>query len=93
MEVHSPMKDPKRKDSAKSVSDMKRGSAGSTSEGINSPKVNKKFIENWRHACDRTKDRTKELLKKWRTLPNEPGYETDQSEDEGKGWSEHVWSK
>lgn len=66
-----------------------------------SPKVPRKFINNWKQACDRTKDRTKELLKKWRTLP-EPG-QTEQevsvtsgSEEGGavssSGWSEHVWS-
>lgn len=84
----------RRKDSTKSIAanDVKRGSA-SSHEGEASPRVNKKFIENWRHACDRTRDRTKELLKKWRNPP-EPDVESDSAaEDESKGWSEHIWSK
>ncbi|KAK5639237.1 hypothetical protein RI129_011729 [Pyrocoelia pectoralis] len=34
-----------------------------------SSKVPHKFIANWKQACDRTRDRTRDLLKRWRTLP------------------------
>lgn len=38
-------------------------------------KIPHKFITNWRLACDRTKDRTKELLKRWKTLSEFEGIE------------------
>lgn len=67
-------------------------------------KVPHKIIANWRQACDRTRDRTRDLLKRWRTLPEFEGGENDPSkknEEEGEsksahaesGWSVHVWSK
>ncbi|KAL1493231.1 hypothetical protein ABEB36_011323 [Hypothenemus hampei] len=64
-------------------------------------KVPHKIIANWRSACDKTKDKTKDLLKRWRTLPE---IETDNvlkrsecSEDKTEtphesGWSVHVWT-
>lgn len=67
-------------------------------------KVPHKFIANWKSACDRTKDRTKDLLKRWRTLP-EIEIEAEKLEEcrdkknsestpqESCGWSVHVWSK
>lgn len=66
------------------------------------PKIPHKFIANWRQACDRTRDRTRELLKRWKTLPEFEGVEniTDMSKQKGEetpgdktGWSVHVWSK
>lgn len=63
-------------------------------------KVPHKFITNWRQACDRTRDRTRDLLKRWRTLPEFEGSENDKkvlekkdSQTEKCGWSVHVWSK
>lgn len=65
-------------------------------------KVPHKFITNWRQACDRTKDKTKDLLKRWRTLPeietdvgkrSDTLSEKDDSHIESCGWSVHVWSK
>lgn len=67
-------------------------------------KIPHKFITNWRLACDRTKDRTKELLKRWKTLSEFEGIEHvhhGEKEIEKKecqtndksGWSVHVWSK
>lgn len=63
-------------------------------------KVPHKIISNWRQACDRTRDRTRDLLKRWRTLPefeagengaeNKNGHKDVQAES---GWSVHVWSK
>ncbi|XP_045517930.1 uncharacterized protein LOC123710209 [Pieris brassicae] len=60
-----------------------------------SPKVPRKYFTNWKQACDKTKDKTKELLKRWKTLPegeaaqmSEPGH----SEEEKHGWSVHVWT-
>ncbi|XP_044257265.1 uncharacterized protein LOC123006670 [Tribolium madens] len=62
-------------------------------------KVPHKFIANWRQACDKTKDKTKDLLKRWRTLPeietentkkNEEIVEKDEHSD--SGWSVHVWT-
>ncbi|EFA12043.2 uncharacterized protein LOC103314771 isoform X1 [Tribolium castaneum] len=61
-------------------------------------KVPHKFIANWRQACDRTKDKTKDLLKRWRTLPeietekgkNDENVEKDEHSD--SGWSVHVWT-
>lgn len=66
-------------------------------------KVPHKIIANWRQACDRTRDRTRDLLKRWRTLPEFEGGENDSSKKNGEGesksvhaesgWSVHVWSK
>lgn len=67
-------------------------------------KVPNKIIANWRQACDRTKDRTRDLLKRWRTLPEFEGAENDPTKKiavgENKdtphaesGWSVHVWSE
>ncbi|RZC40587.1 uncharacterized protein BDFB_008160, partial [Asbolus verrucosus] len=65
-------------------------------------KVPHKFIANWRQACDRTKDKTKDLLKRWRTLPEietenaakKPDGTVDKEEGhiESCGWSVHVWT-
>lgn len=41
-------------------------------------KIPHKFITNWRLACDRTKDRTRELLKRWKTLSEFEGIEQAQ---------------
>lgn len=65
-------------------------------------KVPSKIIANWRLACDRTRDRTRDLLKKWKTLPDEPGEPNEnkkrldslgKTEPESCGWSVHVWSE
>lgn len=66
-------------------------------------KVPHKIIANWRQACDRTKDKTKDLLKRWRTLPEIEAenamkksgidMEKEESQTESCGWSVHVWSK
>lgn len=66
-------------------------------------KVPHKIIANWRQACDRTRDRTRDLLKRWRTLPEFEGAENDPAKKNGvdgtknghaeSGWSVHVWSK
>ena len=63
----------------------------------NALKVPRKFITNWRQACDRTRDRTKDLLKRWRTTSSN----IDElavapvvaPELEQPGWSVHVWSE
>ncbi|XP_072933339.1 uncharacterized protein [Epargyreus clarus] len=63
-----------------------------------SPKVSRKYFTNWKQACDKTKDKTKELLKRWRTLPEAEASEgqmqsTPQGdEDKHHGWSVHVWT-
>ncbi|KYN30199.1 PREDICTED: uncharacterized protein LOC108758352 [Trachymyrmex cornetzi] len=62
----------------------------------NALKVPRKFITNWRQACDRTRDRTKDLLKRWRTTSSN----VDElavapvvaPELEQPGWSVHVWT-
>ncbi|KOB77064.1 Uncharacterized protein OBRU01_04591 [Operophtera brumata] len=41
----------------------------SKTASVTSPKVSRKYFTNWKQACDKTKDKTKELLKRWRTLP------------------------
>lgn len=62
-----------------------------------SAKVPHKFIANWKQACDRTRDRTRDLLKRWRTLPEcEENAKTAEKSDVPEdrcGWSVHVWSK
>jgi hypothetical protein len=79
-------------------------SRGAGSEQEVSPRVPRKFIANWRQACDRTKDRTKELLKRWRTLPESEianaaatarAHHQQQQQQQGKdhGWSVHVWGE
>lgn len=71
-------------------------------------KIPHKFITNWRLACDRTKDRTRELLKRWKTLSEFEGIENahahahaaakekekiENQNNDKSGWSVHVWSK
>lgn len=63
-------------------------------------KVPHKIISNWRQACDRTRDRTRDLLKRWRTLPEFEAGENGAGKKNGhkdvqaeSGWSVHVWSK
>lgn len=65
-------------------------------------KVPHKIIANWRQACDRTRDRTRDLLKRWRTLPEFEAAESGPNKKIGEGeekcvqaesgWSVHVWS-
>lgn len=62
-------------------------------------KVPRKFITNWRQACDRTRDRTKDLLKRWRTtasnvdeLAAAPSVVPTEALEQ-PGWSVHVWSE
>ncbi|PSN42017.1 hypothetical protein C0J52_08246 [Blattella germanica] len=74
--------------------ETQRGSVVEHPDGT--PRIPRKFITNWRQACDRTKDRTKELLKRWRTLPeseiaNAAAVARAQHEKE-HGWSVHVWA-
>ncbi|KAF5303887.1 hypothetical protein FQR65_LT08081 [Abscondita terminalis] len=61
-----------------------------------SSKVPHKFIANWKQACDRTRDRTRDLLKRWRTLPEceENAKDSDKcsTSGDGCGWSVHVWT-
>ncbi|XP_067004634.2 uncharacterized protein [Anabrus simplex] len=68
---------------------------------LGSPHIPRKFINNWRQACDRTRDRTKELLKRWRTMPEsethdpeqeKDGQEQEHSDHKDHGWSVHVWA-
>ncbi|XP_043581284.1 uncharacterized protein LOC122567124 [Bombus pyrosoma] len=76
-----------------------RSSAGSQELGLeenNALKVPRKFIANWRQACDRTRDRTKDLLKRWRTVStnvdeivNDP---VSNKQLEHPSWSVHVWT-
>lgn len=89
-------KDLKFKDN-KSVKEMIERQDSRSS--IHSPKVPRKYFTNWRHACDKTKDRTKELLKRWRTLPESDDHPEDEEhssgdkeQSKGHGWSVHVWS-
>uniref|UniRef100_A0AAR5PHJ8 EF-hand domain-containing protein n=1 Tax=Dendroctonus ponderosae TaxID=77166 RepID=A0AAR5PHJ8_DENPD len=64
-------------------------------------KVPHKIIANWRSACDKTKDKTKDLLKRWRTLPEIETEGVDKSSSDAEvqkenrnesGWSVHVWT-
>lgn len=80
--------------------DRSRSSAGSQELGLeesNALKVPRKFIANWRQACDRTRDRTKDLLKRWRTVSTNVdemvGAPIPNKQLDPPGWSVHVWSK
>ncbi|XP_033327118.2 uncharacterized protein LOC117220841 [Megalopta genalis] len=81
-------------------SERSRGSAGSQDLGLeegNSLKVPRKFITNWRQACDRTRDRTKDLLKRWRTVSSNVdetivGPPVPNKQLDHPGWSVHVWT-
>lgn len=86
----------------KTDSSSDQGSDGGISSTSAHPKVPHKIIANWKHACDRTRDRTRDLLKRWRTLPEFEGVhnadnvptplqKTD-SQTECSGWSVHVWT-
>ncbi|XP_018578949.1 uncharacterized protein LOC108917019 [Anoplophora glabripennis] len=64
-------------------------------------KVPHKIIANWRSACDRTKDKTKDLLKRWRTLPEieaenivkkTDSLDKSESHHDSSGWSVHIWT-
>lgn len=77
------------------------------SENINeeADKSARKFFTTWRTACDKTKDKTRELLK--RTLSwkghdySVPELTTSQEDNKPRmansnqqgGWSVHIWSK
>ncbi|BES97817.1 Hypothetical protein NTJ_10631 [Nesidiocoris tenuis] len=62
-----------------------------------SPKTQKKAVSTWKMACGMTKDKTKDLLKRWRTLPDTeverpPLQEIKSNTTQGDhGWSVHVW--
>ncbi|XP_077292830.1 uncharacterized protein LOC143915882 [Arctopsyche grandis] len=98
-----PEKESKFKESkllTKLAESSKESSSIETRGGSGSPKVSRKYFTNWRQACDKTKDRTKELLKRWRTLPetdiqDEFGVKELQHDDKtskNQGWSVHVWT-
>ncbi|KAK3919364.1 Sarcoplasmic calcium-binding proteins I, III, and IV [Frankliniella fusca] len=87
-------------------SGAEEASGASAGDGVGapgSPKVPHKFISNWKHACDKTRDRTRDLLKRWRTAPEglEHGAaaaragmqasQPDQGHGGQGGWSVHVW--
>ncbi|KAB0801521.1 hypothetical protein PPYR_05875 [Photinus pyralis] len=80
--------------SFKDKSSEKHDSASLKSGLDPSSKVPHKFIANWKQACDRTRDRTRDLLKRWRTLPEcEENKNVEKSQgQEGSGWSVHVWT-
>nr|XP_034187642.1 uncharacterized protein LOC117607719 [Osmia lignaria] len=77
-----------------------RSSAGSQELGLeetNALKVPRKFITNWRQACDRTRDRTKDLLKRWRTVSSNIDQViavpvSDKQLEQHPSWSVHVWT-
>ncbi|XP_076766839.1 uncharacterized protein LOC143433375 [Xylocopa sonorina] len=76
-----------------------RSSAGSEEfdlEESNALKVPRKFIANWRQACDRTRDKTKDLLKRWRTVSTNVdeivGVAVPNKQLEQPSWSVHVWT-
>lgn len=50
----------------------------------NSIRVTRKIFNNWRSACGRTKDKTKDFIRRWKTLP-----ENQSAECETGGDSEH----
>ncbi|KAF7406208.1 hypothetical protein HZH68_005577 [Vespula germanica] len=86
-------------DASNDVESSARSSGGSQELGLDesaSLKVPRKFITNWRQACDRTRDKTKDLLKRWRTVPSNTDEFTATStvtkEIEHPGWSVHVWT-
>ncbi|XP_066152883.1 uncharacterized protein [Euwallacea fornicatus] len=68
--------------------------------GDSSLKVPHKIIANWKSACDKTKDKTKDLLKRWRTLPeietdvtkSQSSLEEKSDDHHESGWSVHVWT-
>lgn len=58
----------------------------------------RKFFTTWRSACDKTKDKTRELLKRtlsWKgpECPEMVEPQEEQRIGRGGGWSVHVWSK
>ncbi|KAF4518340.1 hypothetical protein B566_EDAN007067 [Ephemera danica] len=75
-----------------------RSASVSTGNGPNSPTLHhhnphvpKKFIHTWRQACDKTKERTKDLIKRWRTLPEgSPTSTPPDGEARGGSWG-HSW--
>ncbi|CAL8109775.1 unnamed protein product [Orchesella dallaii] len=51
-------------------------SAPITVDRAHSVKITRKILHNWRSACGRTKDRTKDLIRRWKTLPeNHPDFD------------------
>lgn len=58
----------------------------------------RKFFTTWRSACDKTKDKTRELLKRtlsWKGSEYPEMIEPQEEQKIGRrgGWSVHVWSK
>lgn len=83
-----------------SADKSQRSSLGSQDINLddsNALKVPRKFITNWRQACDRTRDRTKDLLKRWRTTSSNIDELTIAPASipdlEHPSWSVHVWSE
>ncbi|KAG5876343.1 hypothetical protein JTB14_003666 [Gonioctena quinquepunctata] len=83
--------------------DITQGSDNQKLQNDASLKVPHKIIANWRSACDKTKDKTKDLLKRWRTLPEIEPETTSKKDDESTekeesgqqdscGWSVHIWT-
>ncbi|XP_011702085.1 PREDICTED: uncharacterized protein LOC105458464 [Wasmannia auropunctata] len=72
------------------------GSQDISLDDNNALKVPRKFITNWRQACDRTRDRTKDLLKRWRTTSSHVDElavaPVAAPELEHPSWSVHVWT-
>lgn len=84
---------------AETIDKRSRSSAGSQEfdlEESHTLKVPRKFITNWRQACDRTRDRTKDFLKKWRTVSTNVdeivGVPVSNKQLEHPSWSVHVWT-
>ncbi|XP_060536959.1 uncharacterized protein LOC132708579 isoform X2 [Cylas formicarius] len=109
---HSSLKSTKSLDKSSSGGSLKKGSIQFKTESLQhetdnqkihgdaSLKVPQKIISNWRQACDKTKDKTKDLLKRWRTLPEIEALNVPKAEDDSlksdsyreSGWSVHIWT-
>ncbi|KAI5747036.1 hypothetical protein M8J77_010400 [Diaphorina citri] len=87
---------------------MKNTSLDQEATGVDStsPKTPKRIISTWKTVCDKSKDRTRELIKKWKTGEadsRDQGSDGTRKEEETDGgggggvrsektWSVHVWA-
>ncbi|XP_026676130.1 uncharacterized protein LOC113465646 [Diaphorina citri] len=89
---------------------MKNTSLDQEATGVDStsPKTPKRIISTWKTVCDKSKDRTRELIKKWKTGEadsRDQGSDGTRKEEETDGggggggvrsektWSVHVWGE
>lgn len=75
-------------------------SAKSDNIVVDEDKSARKFFTTWKSACDKTKDKTRELLKRtlsWKgqdySISETRESHEEQKTNSNRGWKVHIWSK